>query len=868
MVERAVDVDFQQVFHGLPALLLLLLPDNAFTILDASDAYLQATLTKREEIIGRGLFEIFPDNPADPLATGVRNLDASLRRVLATRKPDFMANQKYDIQRPEEAGGGFEEKHWSPQNWPMLDGDGNVICIVHKVKDVTEQILAEQARKAIEFQLEQAELLYRSVVENVPAITVTSAIGAPPKILFVSPQVRQLGLEPETWKADPNSFWRYVHPEDVSQARQSWGAINRQGEHCGAEFRFILDNGEIRWLCFQANVVQEATARPFVQTIISDITEHKNTEAELRAHRDRLQELVSQRTQALEIANRRLADDVRRRQRVERALFFEKQRAQFTLASIADAVITIDADSRIEYVNSAAESLLGQRSGQLVGRSLLDVLPVSPMAEQPEKNLLEMLAMGSIGQGDFRFADSKGSERVFWLSSTAIYDDYDLPAGAVIVFRDVTEERLQTQRLSHRARHDALTGLPNRAEFEKRLSHALESAAEHGAGHVLLFIDLDGFKRVNDTGGHAAGDELLRQLSKAMAAHIRERDTLARMGGDEFACLLEHCESAHGEDVARALLNAVREYSLFWEGQTFVVGASIGVVPIEGERISVEEAMQTADAACYAVKAAGRNNVHVRKPGDAAAAPQADVWLERLEEALAQSRFELYVQPVTAFADCRAHSYEVLLRMKKDKQLVTAAAFMPAAERHKLAPDIDRWVIRNTFTEIAGHLSMETDPGKTYFINLSVPALVEGKLIDYIQELLGQFKIPSQRLGFEIPEIALMQHFRDVAEFAKAVKSLGCLLAFDDFANALPAASALKALEPDLIKISSRLTDKAADDAVSQALVDAIIRVGHTMSSLTIAKCPGSEDVIKIVRELGIDGVQGNLVGAPRPLWH
>ena len=729
--------DFSLLFHQAPVLWLVLLPDARFTIVEATDAYLRATLRGREQIIGRGLFDVFPDNPADVAASGVKNLHASLRQVVVTKSVHAMAIQKYDVQRMIEEDDGFDERYWSPINWPVLDASDKLVYIIHEVGDVTTQVLAERSR---------------------------------------------------------------------------------------------------------------------------------HVEAELRAHRDRLEELAAERTQALQLANQRLAEDIRHRQRIERALFSEKQRVEITLRSIADAVITIDADGYVEYLNPAAESLLGKAQPRARGRPLVEILPLTPVTPEKRVNFLEQMAIGEVGHGDYRLPQPDGHELILALSSTTIRDSNDLPAGAVIVLRDVTEERLRTERLSYRVHHDALTDLPNRAELEKRLEYAIESTRTHGAQHVLLFIDLDDFKRVNDTAGHAAGDELLRQLSRIMVAHIRHRDTLARMGGDEFACLLEHCNPKQGVDIAWSLLKAIREFSLLWEGQSFMVGASIGAVPIEGGKINISEAMQTADAACYAVKAAGRNNVRFLRPGAGALAPATDGWPSRLVAALTEGRFELAIQPIEKMADAHIHAYEVLLRLQEDRQTISAAAFMPAAERHQLASDIDRWVARHTFALLASQAAPDAGTEPTYFINVSSATLTEGKLIELIQEQLQAYSMAPQRIGFEIPEIVLMQHFREAREFAQMVKSFGCRLALDDFANALPVAQHLKTIGIDLLKISAHLVGHASEDAVSRAMIDAINRVSHAIGAATVAKGPESQDDIETVRALGIDYIQGNLISAPQPL--
>lgn len=728
----------------------------------------------------------------------------------------------------------------------------------------------EQARRAhrrATEQLRETELRYRSLVEHIPAISYVVALGESQDLLFVSPQIRQLGHEPSVWQEDPTLFRRHIHPEDLPAARQAWGAMRRTGQPHDHEYRFVCDNGTIRWLRDQAVVVRNELSGGFIQGILTDITERRAVDAELAAYRQRLEELVAERTDALQVANRRLSEDIRRRQRVERALFAEKQRAQITLRAIGDAVITVDADGKVEYLNPAAESLLTVPGPHAKGRPLTEILPVAPLSEAAADNLVDGLACGEVAQMDARLLLSRDDERVLALSSTAICDSDGMPAGAVVVFRDVTEERVRSARLSHQARHDPLTGLPNRAEFERRLANAFDSLRAHGAHHVIVFIDLDGFKRVNDTGGHAAGDELLRQLGRTMAANIRHRDTLARMGGDEFACLIEHCELDQGVDIARALLNAVRDFSLIWEGQRFQVGASIGVVPLDDPVVGLADAMQAADAACYAVKTAGRNDLRVGRPGGEAPVATGEGWSNTLSNALASDNFELVAQPIARMSDGRIHSYEVLLRLKQEDQMIAAAAFMPAAERHRLAAEIDRWVVRHTLAALAEQIQGQGDgPQPVYFINVCSASLIEGRLIDDIDSGLRTSGVPPEQVGFEISEDAAMTHFVEAAEFARQVKALGCQLSLDDFADALPAAHNLKKLGFNLIKISGRIIAQLDDDAVSAAMIDAINRVSHAMGVATVAKFPANAEALDMARTLGIDHVQGNLVSTPQPL--
>ena len=312
--------------------------------------------------------------------------------------------------------------------------------------------------------------------------------------------------------------------------------------------------------------------------------------------------------------------------------------------------------------------------------------------------------------------------------------------GTVVVFQDVTEVHRVASELSHQATHDALTGLVNRREFEERLKRLLETVRGEGGKHVLCYVDLDQFKVINDTCGHVAGDELLRELASMLRNHIRERDTLARLGGDEFGVLMEHCPLNYAERLASTLCDAIGQFRFVWEDKSFGIGASIGLVPITATSGSVTAVLSAADSACYAAKDKGRNRISVYREADAELdRRQSEMqWVDRINQALEDNRFRLHAQPIVPVcggADKGAH-YEFLLRLEEeDGSVVQPSKFMSAAERYDMLTKIDHWVIRSAFR----WLNRYPDHVKQLYlceINISGHSLTDD---DFLNTVIGEF---------------------------------------------------------------------------------------------------------------------------------
>ncbi|RFA33458.1 hypothetical protein CAL65_17540 [Alkalilimnicola ehrlichii] len=732
-------------------------------------------------------------------------------------------------------------------------------AVVRRVR--SGERLRQEARRA-EAELRAAESRYRSLIEQIPAITFTMTLRGPGEPIFTSPQIRELGIDPEAWRRQPELFWKRVPASHRAQVRHAWVATRDHGEPLDEEFPFVRPDGNEVWLRAQARLVR-AEGHAFVQGILTDITESHAVQAELQAHRERLEELVDERTAALNQLNQRLQRDLAYRRQVEDALFREKRRAEVTLQAIGDAVITLGADGRVDYVNPAAERLLNCAQGGMQGEPLQACLTFLHEEEERSFGLDELAAFAEEEEGAYccRLRLRAGGELTVAITAAVVRDASGQAAGHVIGLRDVTEERAQARRLSHQARHDALTGLVNRAEFEHRLGRLLEQI--DGQQHVLCLIDLDGFKPVNDTGGHAAGDELLRQLGRQLSRHVRQRDTLARLGGDEFACVFEHCSLKQGVGLAAELLEVVKNHSLYWQGRTYRVGASVGIVAVDGASPSVPEVVQQADRALYAAKAAGRGRIKIYERDVAADAAVSDPWQRRLIEALAREEgLRLFQQPIAHLGEqpYQPH-FELLLRFAAVEGLLPATRFMPAAERFRLGPSLDHWVV----THAIDHMAAEA-ANTVYFVNVSEASLREGVLPSVVADRLHRQAVDPARLVLEIGETAALNSFPEAVAFAQEVKGLGCGISLDDFADGLPMMQQLSQLQPDFIKIRSHLIEQFIEDAIARALIQSIVTVGHAASAQTVAKWPREREDLRELQTLGVDHVQGNLIAPPYAL--
>lgn len=566
---------------------------------------------------------------------------------------------------------------------------------------------------------------------------------------------------------------------------------------------------------------------------------------------------------ALEISNERLREQID-----ERRLSDERFRNAFANAPIGMALC--DAEQRIVRANRAICEMFGYDERALAGRPLQDLAHEDDVALGAESAAALLAGTIEHYQVEKRYRNSAG-ETLWGLLSVSCFkaDPRGVPA-LVAQIQDVTATHRMSERLSWQARHDDLTGLVNRREFEQRLRQAIAGAAEPGTQHAVCYLDLDQFKIVNDTCGHLAGDQLLRQIAGALMPLMRRADTVARLGGDEFGVLMEHCTKEQALRIAQTLRRALEDMSFVWEDKRYKVGASIGLVPILDAEVSVTDVLSAADTACFTAKEQGRNRVHVYHPSDAELARRHGemAWVERVTRALDEDRFELLYQRIEPAGDpgaARVH-LELLVRMReRDGQLVPPTAFLPAAERYHIASRIDRWVVDHAFSWIR-RIEEGRETLALCAINLSGQSLTNEEFLAFVLERLQREALPCHKICFEITETAAIENLAAAQRFMAELAARGCRFALDDFGSGLSSFGYLKALPVDYLKIDGAFVKDLLADPVNHAMVSAINSIGKILGKRTIAEFVENDETRRALAAIGVDFVQGYGIGRPRPI--
>ena len=621
--------------------------------------------------------------------------------------------------------------------------------------------------------------------------------------------------------------------------------------------------------------VLKVTVRPLskIHRRLQELSEG-NLETQLKVNGSReiyaLSESVNALCQAM-VENKRHNEEL---EWARLALFDAKERAEITLHSIGDAVITTDSEEIVEYMNPVAEELTGWSLQEARGRSFSSIATVVQEDNRKPVGSLVRIALeqGEVSQlnTNNRLIARDGTEYSIEESGAPIRAQDGKVLGAVVVFRNVTSSRNLTRKIQHQAAHDSLTGLVNRTEFERLLQHALDRATQQKRQCALLYCDLDQFKVVNDTCGHAAGDNLLKQLASILSSQIRENDTFGRLGGDEFGAIMLDCEPSGAIKVAEKLRACTGEFRFLWQQKTFAIGVSIGVVFISDSFANTDSLLQAADEACYAAKESGRNRIHVYEPNDDTLERRRGEmqWVSRLHAALEEDRFRLFAQTIQGLgsnADPGFH-YEVLIRMVDEEGgLVPPGAFVPAAERYGVMPSIDRWVVRNVIQWLSTQ-QRHLDGLSFCSINLSAPTLSDPEYPHFIKDLIESYGVPPEKLCFEITETSAISNFNQALKLISALKEKNCLFALDDFGSGMSSFGYLKNLPVDFLKIEGSFVREIVSDDTSMALVRSINDIGHVMGKKTIAEFVEDDAVLAMVAQLGIDYAQGYGISKPMPL--
>ncbi|MFZ6645121.1 EAL domain-containing protein [Undibacterium sp. TJN25] len=659
--------------------------------------------------------------------------------------------------------------------------------------------------------------------------------------VFYSPWInQQLGYSGKEMSSAPSAFVDLIHPDDRQMAQDALRRHLVANTMYDIEFRVKTMTGDYIWCKSRAQAIrsEEGVAVRMVGSLF-DVTDRKMAEAKA---------------------------------------FAEKELAEVTLASIADAVITTDNLGRISYCNKIAEQMLGLSREDMLTQPFDAVCKIfDEKNHEHVPDFLEQVMWPETGTettNDLYLLGVDGSNIPIDRSIAPIRNPDGNVIGIVIVLHDVSEVRRHAAQLSYQATHDELTGILNRREFERRLSEliAKEPVDEEYEEHAVMYLDLDRFKIINDTSGHAAGDELIRQVSHMLKHRLRDGDMVGRLGGDEFGVVLAHCSKTDACRLAEVLRQSVADIRFAWGGRAFEIGVSVGLVVLAPGMISLKEVMKAADAACYMAKEKGRNRIHLFSHDDEDLSVRHNEmeWVSRIKAALDQDRFCLYTQKIQSLHaehTGEGEHVEILLRMLDEEyKIIPPMAFIPSAERFDLMPQIDRWVIRKSFSALA---TLCKDGGAaidTWAINLSGASIGDDRLLDYVIEQQQASGITFSKICFEITETAAIANLQKAVTLINRLRGLGCRFALDDFGVGMSSFSYLKHLPVDYLKIDGSFIKEIVNSPTDRAMVESINQIGHVMGKQTIAEFVEDDAIIACLKQIGIDYAQGYGIGRPQPL--
>ena len=545
------------------------------------------------------------------------------------------------------------------------------------------------------------------------------------------------------------------------------------------------------------------------------------------------------------------------------------------LNSLAEAVIATDVEGHITYINPAAARLTATPADQAAGRTLEEIVGLVDETDRhplpdPVRQALTSGAAVTLGRRALLISRADTSEHSIELSATPMRTAAGEQVGTVVLLHDVSEQRGLARQMSYQATHDALTGLVNRREFERRLEEAIEIGHRGDGQHVLCYLDLDRFKVVNDTSGHLAGDSMLREVAKLLRDAVRDSDTVGRLGGDEFGMLLMGCPLEKARQIADDVCRAVGDHRFVWRDRIFNIGVSVGLVEISRESGTIEELLTAADSACYVAKKQGTGRVAVYSARDEALARHTGEiqWLQKLQSALKESRFQLFYQPIVPAygTDGGGPAMEVLIRLQEeDGSHAPPAEFLRAAERYRLMGLVDRWVVQTTLAAL-GRGAIPVSSDRCVAINISGQTLADSQFLEFVVECLDSTGVTPAQVCFEISETAVVANLDHARRFVGVLHGMGCQFALDDFGSGVGSFSNLKSLPLDYLKIDGSFIRNLARDSVNQAMVTAMIKLARTLNFKVIAEQVEDSAALEAARRIGVDFVQGYAIARPQPL--
>ncbi len=698
---------------------------------------------------------------------------------------------------------------------PLKDDRGRTAGLQTTFIDITERKKAEETLSMSERMLKEAQSIAnlghwsRDILQD--------------KIIWSDQVFKMYGYEPQAFQPTLKHFLQIVHQDDRKLVLKSFrDAVQKP---TSTDFRIIRPDGVMRYISGTAeNVLNPSKQVTDLFGVVQDITERRQVDEE-----------VLKLSRAVEASS--------------------------------SVVFITDLDGTIEYVNPKFTDATGYTKDEIIGQNPR-ILKSGETPENIYEDMWETITSGGEWIGEMHNRKKDGS--YYWgrSSVSGVKNEKNEITHYIAIQDDVTHEYEMAEKLTYQASHDALTGLINRHEFERRAERLLTTIKTDRDDHALCFMDLDQFKVVNDTCGHAAGDEMLRQLGQVLQDAVRHRDTLARIGGDEFGVLMEHCSLDHAHRVASSLQRTVQDFQFVWEGRSFKVGVSIGLIAITESIPNLTELLKGADVACYQAKDLGRNRIHVYQTEDESLARrQGEMqWVARINQAIEEDRFCLYAQTIVPLDNRTDKHYELLIRMKDDKDgVILPGAFLPAAERYDLITKLDYWTVENTF----GALSK--NPGflkqiNFISVNLSGQSLADEPFLDFVVKLIHDTGVEGEKVCFEITETTAISNLSTATEFISKLKELGCRFALDDFGSGLSSFGYLKRLPVDYLKIDGMFVKDIVDDPIDHAMVKSINEIGHVMGMQTIAEFVENDVIKGMLKEIGVDYGQGFGIDKPIPL--
>ncbi|MGH1460896.1 MAG: sensor domain-containing protein [Neptuniibacter sp.] len=529
----------------------------------------------------------------------------------------------------------------------------------------------------------------------------------------------------------------------------------------------------------------------------------------------------------------------------------------------ASMVMITDANGIITYVNPRFCSVTGFTEQESLGQTP-KILRSGQHPTEFYQEMWEQISAGAEWKGILQNRRKNGE--LYWASVviSPVHNEEGHLDHFLCTQEDITDSHLLNQKLEYQARHCMLTGLVNRHEFEQQLELLLEQTRQDKSHHAIVFTDIDQFKLINDTCGHAAGDQLLRQISTLLESHVRQNDLVARLGGDEFAILMRYCEADKAEQVIEHIRQIVEEFTFFWENKSFKVTISLGWLALDEFSPESTTILSQADASCYIAKEQGRNRIHFHQDSETDRSRQGEYqWINRIHEGLENNNFQLYVQEIKSLQDDQQSHYEVLIRYKdEDNQLIPPGAFLPPAERYGISPKIDRWVV----CQVCHLLTAELADDISLSVNLSGLSINDPEFLKYVQHCLDEFKVPADRLCFEITETATISNLTEAVEFINQMKQMGCQFALDDFGSGLSSFGYLRTLPVDYVKIDGIFVKNICENKIDLAMVRSINEIGQLMGKKTVAEFVETKECMDLLKEIGIDYAQGFGISKPKPV--